>query len=111
MSYYLSVNMTLLPEDAMRQVEMVALAAGIRFEAHCYLTSTQRKPRFPGDKSYHRMNMARDFDFLNPGSLTHGRVERPKMERIFGYMRAALPAEWFDVVLEEDHIHVEYDPK
>lgn len=108
MSYALSPDMTLHPYDAVRQLELVALGVALEMGLMCYLTSTWREPRYDGDKSYHRVDTARDFDFHEYGG---GRVDAAKQAVILRKLKARLPSKWFDVINEGDHFHGEYDPK
>ena len=112
MSYALSSNMTyLLPQDAMRQVELVTVGIAQEMGFVAYLTSTWRLPRHPGDKSYHRHNEARDYDFHYLKNMGGGRINEDAQKEVLAKYKARLPSKWFDCINEGDHFHIEYDPK
>lgn len=112
MSYHVSPNVSYLhPYDAISQIEIATMDIAQEMGLAAWLTSPWRLARHAGDKSLHRMDCARDYDFHYPTNMGGGRVNDDTKDKILVAYRARLPSKWFDCVNEGDHFHLEYDPK
>lgn len=92
------------PHEATVLMDMAAAEVAATLDIHVYRTSGFRGARGPGDKSYHRLDLGRDYDFKLESS-------HYSLAAVGDMLRKRLPARWFDIVVEEDHVHIEYDPK
>jgi hypothetical protein len=63
-----------------------------------------------GLKSWHYRGFAFDFTVPNDFTGQDGRQLGPYTRKVAGQLRTELGPD-FDVVIEADHVHVEYDPK
>jgi len=108
-SYYVNANQRMSPIGAMTEVGLVVSDVARVHVVRAVLTSSERDPRSSGDKSLHRFDLARDFDFWRVDGTA--RLSAHDWVTVYKAIRERLPAQFYDVVDEGDHIHIEFDPK
>lgn len=114
MSYALSPNQRLLPNEVPGEIRAVVMGVAQDLNIIAMRTSGWR----PGGKpSIHRFNCARDYVFLDPNTMEL--VDLDTWKRAVKLVKQRATDKFFDVQDEREnpsthstgpHVHIEYDP-